>query len=95
MGATSQQLTKWGYKNTTPTPNLDSQLDGCVPAEGPQRSDCYSSVDKALMEQVVPWVPYRFANEVVITSTRVRNYHLDASTGWISLAVLALANGGK
>ena len=36
-----------------------------------------------------------FGNEVVITSPNVQNYHLDASTGWISLALVALANGGK
>jgi hypothetical protein len=45
------------------------------------------------MENSVPWVPYRFANEVVITSPNVRNYHLDASTGWISLALIALSGG--
>ena len=65
-------------------------MDACVPTQGTQRLDCYGAIDKTLMETVVPWVPYRFANEVVITSTRVLNYHLDASTGWISLALVAL-----
>ncbi len=90
MGATSAQLASWKYALTTPTPNIDSQMDACVPTQGAQRLDCYANIDKTLMETVVPWVPYRFANEVVITSTRVQNYHLDASTGWISLATLAL-----
>ena len=95
LGATSAQLTKWGYKDTTATPNIDTQLQACVPLQGTQRSDCYAAIDKDLMENVAPWIPYRFANEVVITSTRVQNYHLDASTGWISFALVALANGGK
>jgi peptide/nickel transport system substrate-binding protein len=94
-GATSEQLKKWGYANTTPTPNIDDQLAACIPTQGADRERCYENVDKTLMEQVVPWVPYRFANEVVITSTRVQNYHLDASTGWISLALVALKNGGQ
>jgi peptide/nickel transport system substrate-binding protein len=95
MGATSEQLATWGYTNTTPTPNIDSQLSTCIPLQGTERQQCYEGVDKALMETAVPWIPYRFANEVVITSQRVQNYHLNASTGWISLALVALKNGGK
>ncbi len=95
MGATSAQLATWSYKITTPTPNIDSQLDGCIPMQGTERTQCYENVDKTLTEQDVPWVPFRFANQVVITSTRVQNYHLDVSTGWISLSLVTLANGGK
>jgi peptide/nickel transport system substrate-binding protein len=95
LGASSAQLAKWHYANTAPTPNIDSQLDACISTLGNARLDCYANVDKNLMENVVPWIPYRFANEVVITSPRLQNYHLDASTGWISLSLLALANGGK
>lgn len=94
-GATSEQLAKWGYANTTAPPSVDSQLNTCVAAQGAARQQCYAAVDKTLMEQVVPWVPYRFANQVVITSSRVQNYYLDASTGWISLSLVALAGGGK
>jgi ABC-type transport system substrate-binding protein len=91
MGATTAQLKEWKYTDTTPTPSIDDQLSACIPTQGDQREQCYANVDKALMENVVPWVPYRFANQVVITSTKVRNYHLDASTGWISLSQVALA----
>jgi len=94
-GAMSQQLQKWGYSNTAGTPNADTQLNQCVSALGDQRQTCYEGVDKYLMEQVVPWVPYRFANETVITSKRALNYHMDASSGWISLSLVALTNGGK
>jgi peptide/nickel transport system substrate-binding protein len=95
MGASAQQVQKWGYKITGGTLSADTQLDQCVSALGDQRQTCYEGVDKYLMEQVVPWVPYRFANQVGITSKRVVNYHVDASTGWISLSLVALANGGK
>ena len=95
LGATSAQLAEWKYAITTAPPNIDSALNACVPTSGSARLDCYGNIDKTLMEDVVPWVPYRFANEVVITSPNVQNYHLDASTGWISLALVALANGGK
>jgi ABC-type transport system substrate-binding protein len=91
MGATSAQLKEWKYSTTTPTPGLDDQLNACISIQGAQREQCYANIDRQLMETVVPWVPYRFANQVVITSKRVKNYHLDASTGWISLSQAALA----
>ena len=94
-GATAQQVQKWGYKITGGTLSADTQLNQCISVLGDQRQTCYEGVDKYLMEQVVPWVPYRFANETVITSKRVLNYHMDASSGWISLSLVALANGGK
>jgi hypothetical protein len=47
------------------------------------------------MEQVVPWIPFRFANQTGITSPRTLNYHMNASSGWISLSLVALQNGGK
>src|SRR5438128_5157871 len=49
LGATSEQLRKWGYKNTTATANIDSQLEACIPTQGSQRLDCYANVDKYLM----------------------------------------------
>jgi peptide/nickel transport system substrate-binding protein len=94
MGATTAQLKGWQYSNSTPTPSIDDQLNACIPMQGAPREQCYANIDKNLMENVVPWVPYRFANQVVITSKRVQNYHLDASTGWISLSQVALAGGG-
>ena len=94
-GATAQQLQKWGYQNASATPTADTQLNQCVAVLGDQRQSCYETVDKYLMEQVVPWVPYRFANQVTLTSKRALNFHTDASTGFISLALIALAGGGK
>jgi peptide/nickel transport system substrate-binding protein len=96
MGATLEQLQGWGYTNATgPNPGAEDQLNQCLPAEGDERMTCYEGVDKYLMETVVPWIPYRFANQVGITSPRVLNYHENASSGWISLSLVALQNGGK
>jgi ABC-type transport system substrate-binding protein len=96
MGATLEQLKKWGYDTATaPNPGAEDQLNQCLPAEGDDRSTCYEGVDTYIMENVVPWVPYRFANQVGITSQRVLNYHMNASSGWISLSLVALKNGGK
>jgi peptide/nickel transport system substrate-binding protein len=95
LGATAADLHKWGYPTSAPIVNMDTQLHDCIPVSGAQRETCYVNVDHTLMEQAVPWIPWIQANQVVITSQRVQNYHLDASTGWISIALVALKNGGK
>jgi hypothetical protein len=95
MGATAEQVKKWGYPITGGTAGADTQLNQCISVLGDARQSCYEGVDKYLMEQVVPWVPYRFANQVTLTSKRVLNFYTDASSGWISLSLVALANGGK
>jgi hypothetical protein len=96
MGATLDQLKEWKYDTATAgTPGAEDQLNQCLPAQGADRPTCYEGLDKYLMEQVVPWVPYRFANQTGITSPRVLNYHMNASSGWISLSLVALKNGGK
>jgi peptide/nickel transport system substrate-binding protein len=94
-GATAAQLKSWNYTNTTPTPNVDGQLNNCAPAQGSNRLQCYANVDKYLMENVVPWVPYRFANQVTLTSQRVTNWTFDDFATWIALDQVALVNGGK
>jgi peptide/nickel transport system substrate-binding protein len=96
MGATLEQLKSWGYDQVTgPIPGAEDQLNQCLPAQDAARQTCYEGVDKYLMENVVPWIPFRFANQVGITSPRVLNYHMNASSGWISLSLVALENGGK
>jgi peptide/nickel transport system substrate-binding protein len=97
MGATLDQLKKWKYDNATAAnAGAEDQLNQCLPTPpGDERNACYETVDKFLMENVVPWIPYRFANQVGVTSPRVLNYHMNASSGWISLSLVALKNGGK
>jgi peptide/nickel transport system substrate-binding protein len=95
LGATAQQLAKWNYANSAPTLSIDSQLEACIPTLGDARQSCYEGVDRMLMEQIVPMVPLVFTNGVSVTSSRVENYHLDARAAWISLALIALKNGGE
>jgi hypothetical protein len=44
------------------------------------------------MEQVVPWVPYLWANNLTLVSERVTHYEFDQFSGIISLGHIAVSN---
>jgi peptide/nickel transport system substrate-binding protein len=94
VGASADELTEWGYPVTS-VPSADSVLDKCPPLAGDARYQCWADADKYLMEQIVPWAPYRFANQVQVFSTRVQNYVFDDFAGFVAIDQLALKNGGQ
>lgn len=93
VGASAEFLKKYKY-DVTEVPNIDDQLAACAPKTGDERIQCYADMDKVVMEQVVPWVPYIFDNNLDLTSTRVVNYSFDQSAGLAALDQIALAGGG-
>ena len=59
LGITPAQAKKLGVKGTvTDMPSVNDDLDKCAPTLGGARVTCYAALDKKLMTQVVPWVPY-------------------------------------
>jgi peptide/nickel transport system substrate-binding protein len=58
-------------------PSVDKQLDKCSAAIGPSRTSCYAALDKTLMTNVVPWVPYLWSYVTRITSNNVTHYQFD------------------
>jgi peptide/nickel transport system substrate-binding protein len=91
VGAPAATLKKDGYKLTS-VPSVDSDLKTCAAATGQQRLQCWANMDKKLMEQVVPWVPYLFDNNVDITSNRIVNYQFDQFAGLMALDQIALSS---
>jgi peptide/nickel transport system substrate-binding protein len=71
-------------------PSVDADLDACAVLTGTERVDCYGALDRKLMEEVVPWVPYLWQNTVHITSERVTKWDFDQSAGSISYAHVAV-----
>ena len=49
-------------------------------------------LDQDLMENVVPWVPYLFANALTVVNKDVVNYQFDQFAGILSLCHLAVNN---
>jgi hypothetical protein len=69
----------------------ESQIATCIPLTGDERLQCWADLDKYLMEDVVPWVPYLFDNDVVVVSANVTNYAFDQFAGLPALDRLAVA----
>jgi peptide/nickel transport system substrate-binding protein len=90
VGATPDMLQARGY-DPVDVPSAESQLNECIPLTGDERSQCWADLDRYLMEQVVPWVPYLFDNDVVIVSDRVTNWSFDQFAGLPALDRLAVS----
>ena len=93
VGATSQQLTKYGYSIKS-VPSMDSQIEKCFPLTGTERTQCWADADKYFMENIVAAVPLVFSNVVNIISDRVENFTFSAVDQAPAYDHLALANGG-
>jgi len=76
-------------------PNVDSDIDNCekIPAtQLDSRTSCWSNFDKKLMETVVPWVPYLWANNATVLNPSTTHYEFDQFSGYISLTEIAVNN---
>jgi peptide/nickel transport system substrate-binding protein len=90
VGATADQLKGWGY-DVTEVPSVDDQVEECSALEpGDERFQCWAELDRQLMEDVVPWVPYLFDNSVDIISENVENYSFDQFAGLAAFDSMAV-----
>jgi peptide/nickel transport system substrate-binding protein len=58
-------------------PSVNTQIDKCVALSNQPRLSCFESLDKNLMTNVVPWVPYLNSFATRITSSNVTHYAFD------------------
>jgi peptide/nickel transport system substrate-binding protein len=77
----------------TGIPSVDSVINQCeVLSDGPQRSACWSGLDKTMMTKVMAWVPYVWGRNIVVTAPDVTRYVMDVATSSISLTQIAVSN---
>ncbi|MGH2817869.1 MAG: ABC transporter substrate-binding protein [Actinomycetota bacterium] len=63
-------------------PSVDSDIDACRETEDDdERLQCWADLDKKLMEEVVPWVPYLDATNIGVSSEAVVKYEFDQFSG--------------
>ncbi len=92
VGVSPEQNTdeKLGVDGTLDVPSVDSRIDDCNATAGDERDQCWADLDKYLMEEVVPWVPYLDATNIDITGPAVTQYVFDQFAGepaWSKVAV--------
>jgi peptide/nickel transport system substrate-binding protein len=71
-------------------PSIDEDIDECSPLTDDERLQCWVDLDKKLMEEIVPWVPYLDSTVVFGTSAAVTRYEFDQFTttpAWSRIAV--------
>jgi peptide/nickel transport system substrate-binding protein len=72
-------------------PNLDGRLDRCSALLGQPRLSCYAALDKYLMTQVVPWVPYYSRSQVHLIGQHVTKWSFDQFSGDVGYAHVAVS----
>ncbi len=90
VGASSDLLAKDGYAVTT-VDSVDDQIKTANQQTGDARFQAWADLDTFLMEQVVPWAPYLFDNQVDVTSARIVNYGFDQFAGTAAWDQFAIA----
>lgn len=76
VGASPVQLDQFGY-DVTSVPGIDDRIDACLPLTGEEQTQCWALLDKYVMSEVVPWIPFFTTTYVVVTSSRVRGLEQD------------------
>jgi peptide/nickel transport system substrate-binding protein len=94
VGASPEQLADAGYK-VTDVPSLDQTFAECATIPlGDDRNNCWAEADRTAMEEIVPFVPWIFDNEVRLAGPRIVNYTYSSNQGTMALQHVALAGGG-
>ncbi|HVF52810.1 MAG TPA: ABC transporter substrate-binding protein [Actinomycetota bacterium] len=71
-------------------PSVDADIDACTEAAEGERNTCWAELDKKLMEEIVPWIPYLDATNVHIISPNVTQWDYDQSAGYTAYAHVAV-----
>jgi peptide/nickel transport system substrate-binding protein len=71
-------------------PSVDGLIDACSTKLAQERITCWENVDKHLMTQVVPWVPYLWPNNVFIIAPNVTHWNYDQFTDGPAYSAVAM-----
>jgi len=91
VGLTPEQAKEIKAEGTVEgIPNVDADIDECNKLTDGERLTCWQELDKKLMEEVVPWIPYLTENAVDIIGPAVTKYEVDQFAGEASYAHVAV-----
>jgi peptide/nickel transport system substrate-binding protein len=71
-------------------PSVDADIERCEELLGDDRQACWVELDKRLMEEVVPWVPYMWPFTLNVVSESVTRWEFDQFSGVTAFAHVAV-----
>jgi peptide/nickel transport system substrate-binding protein len=75
-------------------PSVDADMEACVATPpGDEYNACWAALDQRLMEEIVPWVPYRWGSQNTVLADSVVAWTFDQSAGWTAYSRTAVDNG--
>lgn len=66
--------------NLANVPSADPDINACSAKLTKDRTTCWENLDKKLMTEIVPWVPYLWPNNVFIVGPKVTHWNYDQFT---------------
>lgn len=76
--------------NVTDVPSVDADVVACGALTGDARTQCWVDLDKKLMEDVVPWIPFLWTNTNTVIASSVSQWDFDQSSGYQAWAHVAV-----
>jgi ABC-type oligopeptide transport system substrate-binding subunit len=91
VGITPAIAKKVGAKGSVNNvPSIDAKFNKCTPLTEDARLTCWANLDKYLMTNVVPWVPYLFQNTPRISASNVTQWDWDQFSGTAAYSQVAV-----
>ncbi len=94
VGLTQQQATDLGIQYPAGgVPSVDADIDNCKQialTDDAAGIECWNNLDKKVMEEVVPWVPYLWPNILTTVSSATTNWDFDQFSGTPAFSKLAV-----
>jgi ABC-type transport system substrate-binding protein len=91
VGLKQSQAASLGIKGSiSNVPSIDKLADTCRAKLGNARLTCYAGIDRVLTTQIVPWVPYMWANQVNVVGPNVTAWAFDQNAGLAGFAHAAM-----
>jgi peptide/nickel transport system substrate-binding protein len=91
VGLTPELAKKDKIEGTlTDIPSIDADIDKCNKLLDAERLTCWEDMDKNLMENIVPWVPYLDATNVDTIGPAVSKYEYDQFSGTTAYSRVAV-----
>jgi peptide/nickel transport system substrate-binding protein len=93
VGLTEAQATELGIAYAGDIPSVDADIDACKAAaiqDAAAGLACWDDLDRRLMEEVVPWVPYLWIRVTTTIGPAVTSWDYDQFAGTTAFSKLAV-----